>query len=173
MVRKPTGRDRGRPKKKEVTSILRHPRRRSVLALRATLKGMKQPSIRAAAKVVASMVIGNEVEHEGLPLEASEVISACPPGMTTLVYGPSRRIGTGAIKGAAEDIRQLDRQAQKEAAVNPDVARWLRCGVNGLLMLQDPFAPKDLIAAVFRDSGDPDLAAFGQKLVTNKADDAQ
>jgi hypothetical protein len=163
----------GSPKNDKATPILQHPRRRLVIAMRATMAGMKQPSIRAASKAVAAMVYGNEVEHEGLPPEASEVIAASPPGMVTLVCGPHRRgnitntrrgVNAGTIAGAAEDIRQLDRQARREAAVNPDVARWLRCGVQGLVTLQDPFAPKDLIIGVFRNSGDPELEAIGQEL---------
>jgi hypothetical protein len=132
MATKRTGRPSGRPKKDEVP-ILRNAKRNYVLLLRYTMAVMKQPSIRAAAKLIAAEAVGNLVDHESLPPEARKVVEACPPGMVATVYGPRRRIGahgyintrsgaTGTITGAAEYIRQLDRQARREAHTNPDVA---------------------------------------------------
>jgi hypothetical protein len=180
MVTERTGNPSGRPKKEEVP-FLQNPKRDYVMILRGTMAVMKQPSIRNAAKVIAAEAFGNLVEEDSLPSPASEVVAACPPGMIVRAFGPRRRIGThgfintrdkaraAKIEGAAEFIRQLDRQAQKEARTDPAVARWLRCAISGFILASEG-APADLVLSIFRNSGDPALAASGPGLIQHLAE---
>jgi hypothetical protein len=146
------------------------------MILRATLEVMPPPpSIRRAAKVLAKFVAGNEVDPESLSPEGRKIVANCPPGMITLISGPDgpvvhkadgsasykntkRGAKAATIEGAAEYIRKLDRQAMKEAETNPDVARWLRCAVHGLVFSING-APAAVVAEIFRNSGDPELEA--------------
>jgi hypothetical protein len=183
MVTKRTGRPRtGRPKKDGVVPFLQNPKRDSVRWLRATLEVMPQPSIRRASKLIAGIMFGNKIVPESLPPKISEMVAnyrakmikAHGPGMI-LSFGPvgsvvhkadgkvlykntRRDCGAATIEGAAEFIRQLDRQATKEAETNPDVARWLPCAVRGLVLSMQG-APAAVVASIYRNSGDPELLA--------------
>jgi hypothetical protein len=101
--------------------------------------------------------------------------------MITLAYGPDGRavhyangkvfykntkrdVDAATIEGAAEYLRQLDRQAVREAKTNPDVARWLRCAVGGFILAAQG-APAAIVASIFRNSGDPELEASMPGLV--------
>lgn len=173
MVSKRTGRDRGRPKKDGAVPILQNPKRNYVPLLRMTVGVMRQPSIRAAAKIIAAKAVGNQVGYESLPPEGREIVAKCPPGMITSAYGPGpsanksagkyqntmRGAKAATIEGAAEYIRQLDRQAVREARTDPDVARWLRCAVSGCFLATIEGVPDAVVANIFRLSGDPELEA--------------
>lgn len=183
MVTKRTGRPRpGRPKKDGVVPFLQNPKRDYVRWLRATLEVMPQPSIRAAAKLIAGIMFGNEIGPESLSPEVCEIVANWRAKMIKahgpdkiLAYGPNGRIvhkadgsvtytntkrgaNAATIEGAAEYIRHLDRQARKEAETNPDVARWLRCAVRGLVLSMQG-APAAVVASIYRNSGDPELLA--------------
>jgi len=174
MVTKRTGRDPGRPKKDGDVPFLQNPKRNYVMLLRATMELMPQRSIRAAAKVVAGEMVGNQVGHESLSPEIREIVAKCPPGMIARVYGPGpsanksagkyqntmRGAKAATIEGAADSLRDLDRQAMREAKTNPDVARWLRCAVGGMILAIQG-APAEAVAGTFFLSGDPELAAVG------------
>jgi hypothetical protein len=183
MVTKRTDRPRtGRPKKDGGVPFLQNPKRDYVRWLRATMEVMRQPSIRRASKLIAGIMFGNKIGPESLSPAVREfvanwrakMIKAHGPG-TILAYGPNGRIthkadgsvtytntkrgaNAGTIEGAAEFIRQLDRQAMKEAETNPDVARWLRCAVRGLVLSMQG-APDAVVASIYRNSGDPELLA--------------
>jgi hypothetical protein len=172
MVTKRTGRPRtGRPKKDGVVPFLQNPKRDLVMLLRGMMALMPPPSsIRAAAKVIAAIAVGNEVDPESLPPEGRAIVANCPPEMITLACSPigHRADGTynntkrgakaATIVGASDYIRKLDRQAHREAETNPDVDRWLRCAVRGFILIHEG-ASAALIEGVFRNSGDPELAA--------------
>lgn len=182
MVTKRTGRPRtGRPKKDGAVPFLQNPNRNLVALLRGTLEVMPPPpSIRRAALVTAQQLVGNQVGPESLSPEGREIVANCPPGMITLASGPDgpvvhkadgtviykntkRGAKAATIKGAADYIRKLDRQAVREAETNPDVARWLRCAVGGLI-LSVQGAPAEVVAGTFCLSGDRELAASGINL---------
>jgi hypothetical protein len=188
MVTKRTGRPRtGRPKKDGVVSFLQNPKRNYVMILRGTMEVDRNPSIRSVAKKVAACVVGNEVGLESVPPSLRELATNYFAKMTKAhgldgmilsfgTIGPvvhkadgsvsykntKRGANAATIEGAAEYIRHLDRQAHREAATNPDVARWLRCAVGGFVAAQG--APAEVVAAIFRNSGDPELEAEGPGL---------
>jgi hypothetical protein len=179
MVTKRTGRPRtGRPKKDGVVPFLQNPNRNLVMLLRAKMEVMRNPSIRAAAKVTAAYAFGNEVGLESLSPEGREIVANCRPGMLTSAFGSigpvvhkadgsvsykntKRGANAATIEGAAEYIRKLDRQAHREAETNPDVARWLRCAVSGLILSTQEGAPAEVVAGTFCLSGDRELASSG------------
>jgi hypothetical protein len=184
MVTKRTGRPRtGRPKKDGVVPFLQNPKRDYVRWLRATMEVDRNPSIRSVAKKVAALVVGNEVGLESVPPSLRELAtnyfakmtkSHGPDGMIlafgtigpvvhnadgSVSYKNTKRGARAAtIEGAAEYIRDLDRQARKEAETNPDVARWLRCGVWGLVLSMQG-APAAVVESIYRNGGDPELLA--------------
>jgi hypothetical protein len=175
MVSKRTERDRGRPKKDGAVPFLQNPKRNYVMLMRGTMACMPNPSIRSAAKIIAAIAVGNQVGSESLPPWGREIVANCPAEMVPLAWGPvgdkangtyintKRGAKAGTIEGAAELIRKLDRQAVRDAKTDPDVARWLRCAVSGLILaFQD--APAAIVASTFRNSGDPELEASVPRL---------
>jgi hypothetical protein len=182
MVSKRTGRNRGRPKKEGQVPFLQNPKRDYVRWLRATMEVMPQPSIRRASKIIAGIMFGNKTGPESLSSEVREfvenwrakVLMTHGPGVIMAIgpdgpvvhkadgsvfYKNTRRdCGPATVESAAEFIRQLDRQAMKEAETNPDVARWLRCAVRGLVLSMQG-APAEVVASIYRNSGDPELLA--------------
>jgi hypothetical protein len=175
MAMKRARRQRGRPKTKP-TSILQDPRRYPVVLLCATLKTMKQPSIRAASKVIAATIWGNEINLDDLPPDGKDIVAKCPPGAVVTAYGPRRQIGThgyvntrdgikaGTIDGAAASLRQLYRQTQREALVNKSVRRWITFSTWGVILASQG-APASRVEAAFRNSGDRELEAIGPGFV--------
>jgi hypothetical protein len=153
--------------------------------LRGTMAVMPPPpSIRRASKVIAALMFGNEIDAEILSPEVREFMENWRAKML-MAHGPGKILAVGTdgrvvertdgkifykntkkgaraltVEGAAENIPQLDRQAMKEAETNPDVARWLRCAVTGLVF-SIKGAPAAVVAEIFRNSGDPKLAAEG------------
>jgi hypothetical protein len=168
--------------------FLQNPKRLYVAWLRMNLEVMPRPSIRRASKVIAAIMFGNEIDAKILSPEAREIfenwrakmINAHGPGMIKVI-GPDGRVahkadgkvfykntrrdcGPATVESAAEFIRQLNRQGAREAETNPDVARWLRCAVTGLVF-SIKGAPAAVVAEIFRNSGDPELEADATAII--------